>query len=246
MKRDQIEGRNPVLECLTRARRAVHRVWIDRSAKPEPRLDRIVAMCQERGVPVLGVPRQALDDRCQGRVHNGVVAEADALPDLGSREILAAVPFQRAPLFVLADGLTYEQNLGAVLRSCLAFDVDALVVPTRRGAGLSPMVSRVAMGAAEVVPVVRESLFVTAKNLKDADIPLVGADMDGAPVDDVDLTGPIAFVLGEEGRGLSPTLRTRCRSVVAIPLAGGLESLNVSVAAGILLYEKRRQDRRRR
>jgi 23S rRNA (guanosine2251-2'-O)-methyltransferase len=95
------------------------------------------------------------------------------------------------------------------------------------------------------VPVVRESLFVAARNLKDADIPLVGADMDGAPVDSVDLTGPMALASGEEGRGLSPPLRARCRSVVAVPLAGGLESLNVSVAAGILLYEKRRQDRAR-
>jgi 23S rRNA (guanosine2251-2'-O)-methyltransferase len=98
------------------------------------------------------------------------------------------------------------------------------------------------MGAAEEVPVVRESLFGAIKGIRKAGIPIMGADMDGVPCDQARMGGPFALVLGAEGRGLSPKLREKCDGAVAVPLGGRLESLNVSVAAGILMYEKRRQD----
>lgn len=98
------------------------------------------------------------------------------------------------------------------------------------------------MGAVEEVPIVRESLLVALRHLSKAAIPVVGAHMDGTPLGQVDLRGPIAIVLGEEGRGLSSKLEERCDRLVSVPVGGGLESLNVSVAAGILLYEKRRQE----
>jgi 23S rRNA (guanosine2251-2'-O)-methyltransferase len=98
------------------------------------------------------------------------------------------------------------------------------------------------MGAVEEVPIVRESLFVAVGHLARAGVPIVGSDMGGEPLGEANLRGPIAIVLGEEGRGLSPKLRERCDRIVSIPVAGGLESLNVSVAAGILFYEKRRQE----
>ena len=107
---------------------------------------------------------------------------------------------------------------------------------------MSPVAQRVAMGAAEEIPVVRESLFVAAKHLAKDGIRLVGADMDGLPMSEVNLRGSVAVVLGSEGSGLSPKLRERCDAIVSIPLAGGLESLNVSVAGALLMYEKRRQD----
>ena len=117
-------------------------------------------------------------------------------------------------------------------------------MPTRRGADpLSPVVQRVSMGAVEIMPIIRESLFVAASELARAGVPIVGADMDGEPLNAVDLRGSLALVLGEEGRGLSPKLREKCTRIVSVPLAGELESLNVSVAAGILMYEKRRQER---
>ena len=146
------------------------------------------------------------------------------------------------PFLVLADGLSYEHNLGAVLRSSLGFGVNGVIVPTRRGASISPVVQRVAMGAAEVVPVVHEGLFAALKHIKRAGIPVVGADMGGASIGTCRLSGALALVLGAEGRGLSPKLREKCDRIVSIPLAGSLESLNVSVAAAILMYEKRRQD----
>lgn len=240
---DRIEGRNPVLECLTRQARAVRRIWIDRGAKPDRRISAILQMAEERSIPTARVARQRLDQMAEGRVHNGVIAEADALPDWSAKSLIEHVLDSGVdPFFVLADGLSYEHNLGAILRSSLGFGVNGVFVPTRRGASLTPVVQRVAMGAAEVVPVVRESLFAAIKPIQKAGIPVIGADMNGEPIGECRLSGPVALAMGAEGRGLSSKLREKCDRIVSIPLAGELESLNVSVAAAVLMYEKRRQD----
>jgi 23S rRNA (guanosine2251-2'-O)-methyltransferase len=240
---DRLEGRNPVVECLARGRRKVHRIWLDHGAKPDERISRILTLAAERGVKVERVDRAKLDRMAEGRVHNGIVAEVDPVPDWTTESLLESLFAEQVdPFLVLADGLQYEHNLGAVLRSALGFGVSGVVLPTRRGAPLSPIVQRVAMGAVEEVPIVRESLFVALGHLARAAVPVVGADMGGEPLGSADLRGPIAIVLGEEGRGLSPKLREKCDRIVSVPVAGGLESLNVSVAAGILFYEKRRQE----
>jgi 23S rRNA (guanosine2251-2'-O)-methyltransferase len=226
-----------------RGRRRVRRIWLDRGAKPDHKVRRLLELAAERGVPLERVERRKLDERAEGRVHNGVIARADSLPSLTTLQLLDTVfAAGRAPFVVLADQVQYEHNLGAILRSALGFGVDGLILPTRRGASLSPVVQRVAMGAAEEVPVVREGLFAAIKQLRKAGVPIVGADMAGEPLGRVDLAGACALVLGGEGRGLSTTLRDHCDRLVSIPLRGDLESLNVSVAAAILLYEKRRQD----
>lgn len=240
---ERLEGRNPVLECLARGRRRVRRIRLDRGAKVDRKLSEILRRAEAAGVPVEQVERAVLDKLAEGRVHNGIVADADDLPSPTTAQLLDDL-FGRGvePLLVLADEVNYEHNLGAILRSGLGFGVDGLVVPTRRGASVGPVVQRVSMGAAEVVPVVREGLSASLKHIRKAGIRVVGADMGGTPLGKVRMQGPVAIVMGGEGKGLSPTLRDRCDEIVSIPLAGGLESLNVSVAAAILLYEKRRQD----
>ncbi len=240
---EQLEGRNPVLEALQRGKRRVVRVWIDRGAKAEPRLDRIVQLAQRAGAKVERVERPRLDKMADGRVHNGVVAEAEPLPEFTVSTLLDDVfAASRDPFLVLVDEVSYEHNLGALLRSGLGFGVDGVVVPTRRGAGLSPVVHRVSMGGAEEVPLVREGLYSALKPIKKAGVRVIGADMGGTPLGKIDLRGPLALLMGGEGEGLGPELRERCDEVVSIPLAGRLESLNVSVAAAILMDEKRRQD----
>ena len=238
---DQLEGRNPVLECLQRGRRRVARVWLDKGARKDPRIETILSLVARSGAKLTRVERSELDRMAQGRVHNGVIAHADPLPRWTAQNLVEATAGSD-PFFVMADGLSYEHNLGAVLRSSLGFGVTGLFVPTRRGAALSPVVQRVAMGAAEVVPIVHEGLFAAIKHIKRAGIPLVGADMGGVPMGQARLSGPVTLVMGAEGRGLSPKLRDKCDQIVSIPLAGDLESLNVSVAAALLMYEKRRQD----
>ncbi len=243
MSLQRLEGRNPVLECLQRSRRRVYRIWLDRGAKPEPRLERILALAAREGVPVERTDRRRLDKLADGRVHNGVIAEAEPLALYTTAGLLDPLHLgDRAPFLILADGLQYEQNLGAVLRSALGFGVTGVIIPTRRGAGITPVVARVSMGAVEEVPIAREGLFAALKVIAKAGIPVVGADAAGERLSDLDLTGPLAVLLGEEGRGLSAKLQERCDRKVSIPLAGQLESLNVSVAAAVLMYEKRRQD----
>lgn len=242
MALQRLEGRNPVVECLARNRRRVHRIWLDQGARSDPRIDRIEALAEARGVRLERVERRRLDRLTDGRVHNGVVAEVDPISLWTTAALLDPARLEADPLLVLADGLQYEHNLGAVLRSALGFGVTGVVIPTRRGAGLTSVVARVSMGAIEEVPIVREGLFAAIKGIKRAGIPIVGADAGGQPVGSVDLSGPLALIVGEEGRGLSSKLRQRCDRIVSIPLAGALESLNVSVATALLLYEKRRQD----
>lgn len=240
---EQLEGKNPILEALSRKRRRVLRIWVDQGAKPEPRLDRILRLAAEQNVAVARVERQKLDRMADGRVHNGIVAEAEELPSFTTAALLDDL-FGRGvdPFLVLVDEVAYEHNLGAILRSSLGFGVHGVIIPTRRGAGLSPVVQRVAMGAAEEVPVVREGLYSALKPIKKSGIRVVGADMGGKPMSELDLRGPLALMLGSEGEGLGAELRARCDEIVSIPLAGGLESLNVSVAAALLMYEKRRQE----
>ncbi|MCB9696388.1 MAG: 23S rRNA (guanosine(2251)-2'-O)-methyltransferase RlmB [Alphaproteobacteria bacterium] len=241
---DRLEGRNPVHEALVRNRRPVRRIWLDQGAKPDERIQRILDIAGERGVAVQRVERRKLDKMADGRVHNGIIAEADPLPTWTTRALLEANFAEGVdPFLVLADGLQYEHNVGAVLRTSLGFGATGMVLPTRRGADpLSPVVQRVSMGAIEVVPIVRESLFVAISELSRAGVRIVGADMGGTPMTVARLSGPLALVLGEEGGGLSSKLREKCDEIVSIPLRGELESLNVSVAAAVLMAEKRRQD----
>lgn len=239
---DRLEGRNVVLEALTRGRRPVRAIWLDERARPDEKIQRILALARERGVKVQRVPRQEIDRRAQGDVHNGILADADPLAGRTVDEVIdAAYARDEAPFIALADEVQYEHNLGAIMRSGLGAGLHGIVVPTRRGAGLSPVVARVAMGAAEEIPVVREGLFSALKKIKKHGMLVVGADMSGTAPWDVDLTGAVAVVLGGESKGLSPTLRKKCDVVVGVPLQGGLESLNVSVTAGVLFFERVRQ-----
>ena len=240
---DQLEGRNPVLECLRRHRRLARRLLIDQGAKPDKRIKEILELASAQSVQVRKVPRVELDKIAHGRVHNGVIAMVDSLLSPTTTQLInTAYSGGRTPLFVMASEVQYEHNLGAILRSCLGFGVNGLILPTHRGSDLSPVVQRVSMGAIEEIPVVRESMTSSIKHLKRAGIPIWGADMDGTPLGKANLQGPLAILLGSEGKGLSSTLRGKCDNHVSIPLKGNLESLNVSVAAAVLLYEKRRQD----
>jgi 23S rRNA (guanosine2251-2'-O)-methyltransferase len=224
-----------VLDALERGRRAVRRVWLDASAKPDRKVSAILAHAGDR---VTRVDRALLDRMSATGVHNGVIAEADPLPDVSVRELIEA---HAEPFVVLVDEVNYEHNLGAILRSALGAGVHGVIVPVQRGKGLTPVVHRVSMGGAEAVPLVREGISSSLAQLKRAGVTIVGADMDGVAPWEVDLTGPVAIVLGGEDKGLTEPVRARCDHIVGVPLAGGLESLNVSVTAGVLLFECVRQ-----
>jgi 23S rRNA (guanosine2251-2'-O)-methyltransferase len=174
-----------------------------------------------------------------------VVGFAEPLPSPSLKTLLDRCDAAgRDPFLVVLDQVQYAQNLGAILRTAALAGVDAVVLPTRRGAPLSPAVQRVAMGGAEQVPVVREGFGSVFKALGKRGILVVGAEADGTAAPwEVDLTGPVAIVMGGEDRGLGHTARQACDHVVAIPLPSNelVNSLNVSVAAGLLIFERVRQ-----
>ncbi len=240
---DQLEGRNLVIEVLKRRKRTVRKILLDERVRPDPKINLLLSMAEQQRVPVTRRPRHQLDKMSETGAHNGVIAHAAPLPTYTVRERLEEVfALDEMPFFVLADELNYEHNLGAILRSAMGAGVHAVVVPTRRGKGLTAVVQRVAMGGAEEVPVIREGISSALAVLRREGVPIVGADMDGTPCWDVRMTGPLALVLGGESKGLSPTLRKKCWAIASVPLQGGLDSLNVSVTAGILMFEKVRQD----
>jgi 23S rRNA (guanosine2251-2'-O)-methyltransferase len=234
VKGDRLEGRNVVYEALVRGRRTVRTVWMDLGAKSDDKIDQILALAGDR---VKRVERAQLDRMSLTGVHNGVIAEADELVEPTVRQLLGAPE----PFLVLVDEVQYEHNLGAVLRSALGAGVDGVIIPTQRGKGLTPVVQRVSMGGAEAVPVVRAGISASLAEIQRAGVRVIGADMNGTAPWDLDLTGPIAFVLGGEDKGLTAPVRKRCDAIAGIPLMGDLQSLNVSVTAGILLFERVRQ-----
>jgi 23S rRNA (guanosine2251-2'-O)-methyltransferase len=195
---------------------------------------------------VVTVDAASLDKLADGGRHQGVLAEVAARsgdPETQLEEALeAAGP---TPLLLVLDGVQDPHNLGACLRSADAAGVAAVIAPRDRAAGLTPVVRKVAAGAAEAVPFVAVvNLARTLRELKERGLWLVGTD-DSADksLHDVDLTGPLALVMGSEGEGMRRLTRECCDQLVSIPMAGAVESLNVSVATGVVLFEAVRQRR---
>ncbi len=236
---DRLEGRNVVEEALVRKRRKVLHIWLDAAARLDEKLSTVLELAAAAHVPVETIERARLDRMSVTGVHNGIIAEAEGLPQPSVKEAIAAAGFDG--FYVLVDEVQYEHNLGAVLRSALGAGVSAVIIPTERGKGLTPIVQRVAMGGAEAVPVIREGLSSALAQLQRAGVRILAADMDGVAPWDLDMTGPVALVLGGEDKGVSDALKKRADAIVGIPLAGGLQSLNVSVSAAVLMFERVRQ-----
>jgi 23S rRNA (guanosine2251-2'-O)-methyltransferase len=238
---DTIEGRNPVFEALQASTR-VRKILLDERSKPDPKLERILALASERRVEIHRVPRPEIDELAEGGVHNGIIALADPLRPPTMAAAIDASLDRDDPLFLLLDEVQYEQNLGAILRTADAAGACAIVIPKRRGARLSAVSQRIAMGAAEHVPVIHCAILEALSLLKRTGFRVVGADEHAHEFHhQVDLTGPLAIVMGGEDKGITPTVRKKCDALVRIPMVGHVPSLNVSVSTGVLLFERLRQ-----
>jgi 23S rRNA (guanosine2251-2'-O)-methyltransferase len=239
-------GLHAVRVLLTRTPERVRRVLLA-GGKETSRLAEIRTLAARAGLQVVTVEEAALDKLAEGGRHQGVAAEV--APRAGDPETQLEEALDAAgetPLLLVLDGVQDPHNLGACLRSADAAGVAAVIVPRDRAAGMTPVVRKVAAGAAETVPLVAVvNLARTLRELKQRGIWLVGTD-DSAekPLFDADLKGPVALVLGSEGEGLRRLTRECCDQLVAIPMAGAVESLNVSVAAGVVLFEAVRQRRK--
>ena len=233
MKREAIYGIRPVLEALHGRRREVFEV-LDAAGSAEE----VAKAANAAGVPLKRVPRARLEDLARGAAHQGVAALVGPYPysDLG--EILAASD----PLLLLLDGVTDPRNLGAVLRAADGAGASGVVIPKDRAVGVTAAAVKASAGASEHVSVARETNLRRAiDRVKDAGVWVYAAEVGGTAYTGLDLSGPVAFVLGSEGRGVRRLVREGCDGAVSIPMLGAVESLNVSVAAAVLLYEARRQ-----
>ena len=215
--------------------------------RDDPRAREIDELARRRQIPVQRVDPQALKKQLGEVAHQGVVAEISPLPPWTEDDLLdavqAAAEASRAPLILALDGVQDPHNLGACLRTADACGALGVIVPRDRAAHVTPVVRKVAAGAAETTPVVTVTNLVrTLKLLQGAGLWIVGADAEGArPAHEVDLKGGVVLVLGAEGAGLRHLTRHTCDWIARLPQLGAVESLNVSVAAGMLLYEAVRQ-----
>jgi 23S rRNA (guanosine2251-2'-O)-methyltransferase len=220
---------------------SVREIFTD-SARHDSRVRDLVALAEQHRVRVVNVDAARLDGLARGERHQGVIARAEAVDTrMDLQDLLARA---RQPAFLLLlDGVTDPHNLGACLRTADAMGVDGVIVPKDRSVGVNATVAKVASGAAETVPVVSvTNLARTMEVLKEAGVWLLGAAGEAEQsLFRTDLTGPVGWVLGAEGQGLRRLTRERCDALVRIPMFGQVESLNVSVAAALCLYETRRQ-----
>jgi 23S rRNA (guanosine2251-2'-O)-methyltransferase len=238
-------GIHSVREALV-AGHALDRVVIARGRHGE-RIEEIVRLARRQGVSVRFEDRQQVDRLASSRNHQGVVAFLASQSAVDLEDILARCRSRKEgkPLLVLLDGVEDPHNLGAIVRSALAAGADGVIIPERRAVGLTESVARASAGALEHLPVARvTNLSRAMEELKEAGFWLVGLD-ERAPQDypKTDLTGAVALVLGGEGKGLHDLVRKSCDFLVSIPTQGPVRSLNVSVAAGIILFEAVRQRR---
>ena len=234
-----LAGRNPIREAL-KAGRPMEKLLVaagDLSGAGRE----IIRMAKDAGVVVQEVDRSRLDQICPN--HQGMLAYVAAVPYTPLEDIIAAAKRKgEDPFLVVLDGITDPHNLGAIIRSAECAGAHGVVIPERRSAGLSPTAAKAAAGALNHMPVARvKNLNRTLEALKEEGIWVIGTAMDGEDAFACDLTGPVAVVIGSEGDGMSRLALQKCDRTVSLPVRGHIDSLNASVAAGILMYEIVRQ-----
>ncbi|MBF6242666.1 MULTISPECIES: 23S rRNA (guanosine(2251)-2'-O)-methyltransferase RlmB [Nocardia] len=238
-------GRNPVVECL-RAEVPATALYVALGTENDDRLTESVQRAADAGISILEVSRIDLDRMSTNGLHQGMALQVPPYRYVHPEDLLdSARASGTAPLLVALDNISDPRNLGAVIRSVAAFGGHGVVIPQRRSASVTAVAWRTSAGAAARLPVARATnLTRTLKDWAKAGLQVVGLDAGGDTVlDDFDGTTPTVVVVGSEGKGLSRLVRETCDTIISIPMAGPVESLNASVAAGVVLADIARQRR---
>ena len=236
-------GRNPVLEAV-RSGREIDRLLIAHGISGGS-VTAIIAKCKAKGVLIKEISPQKLDYYCGGANHQGVAVmlasqEYSTVDDI----ISLAASRNEKPFIIICDGLEDPHNLGAVIRTAEATGVHGVIIPERRSASLNATVAKAACGALEYVPVARvTNIAATIDMLKERGVWVFGADMDGEDYTKTDFDVPCTIVIGNEGKGIGTLTAKKCDKIISLPMLGKINSLNASVAAGILMYEAVRKRR---
>ncbi|MFD4265974.1 23S rRNA (guanosine(2251)-2'-O)-methyltransferase RlmB [Rhodococcus sp. NPDC058481] len=243
---ENVLGRNPVVECL-RAGVPATALYVAVGTESDDRLTESVQLAAEAGISILEVPRTDLDRMSANGLHQGVALQVPPYRYAHPDDLIAeARKHQEPALLVALDNITDPRNLGAVVRSVAAFGGHGVVIPQRRSASVTAVAWRTSAGAAARLPIAQATnLTRTLKDWAAKGVQIVGLDAGGdTTLDEYDGTGPVVVVVGSEGKGLSRLVRESCDTILSIPMAGPVESLNASVAAGVVLADIARQRRR--
>ena len=237
---NEIYGIHSVMECLKSGARNVEKIYIQRTAASRI-LSEIIHLSRQKGVPIRFEPSAFFDRRTGGASHQGVLAVCSAQKYKDFEDILEKI--SACPTLVILDSIEDPRNLGAIIRTCAASGVEGVILPKDHATGLTSTVAKTAAGALDYIHVVRVSNLVTVmKELKEKGIWIVGVETgEKKQYDELDYRMPLALVFGNEGKGLRRLVRETCDFLVSIPTPGKIHSLNVSVAAGVILYEVLRQ-----
>lgn len=236
-----IIGRNAVLEAL-RSERAIDTLLVAKGER-NGSIGRIIADCRNRGAVIKEVDKRKLDFLCGGGNHQGVAAYA-ASHEYAELEDIFSLAKERdeKPFIIICDELEDPHNLGAIIRTAECAGAHGIIIPKRRSVSLTWAVSKASAGALEYMPVVRvTNLAAAIDELKERGVWIYSADMDGKPFFETDFSGAVGLVIGSEGNGVGKLIREKSDFIVSLPMKGKINSLNASVAAGILMYEVARQ-----
>lgn len=236
-KPDLLIGRNAVTEALKSDREIDTLILMKNNNNPA--LSRLASMAKEKGAVVKEVDSKKLDFMCGGANHQGVAAYVAAHEYSSVEDIFAyAEEKGEAPFIVVCDEIEDPHNLGAIIRTAECAGVHGVIIPKRRSASLNFTVGKTSAGALEYMRVARVSnLASTIDELKEKGCWVYGADMDGTDYKKTDFSGAVVLVIGSEGKGIGKLIRQKCDAIVSLPMKGNINSLNASVAAGILMYE---------
>ena len=237
----RIEGRNAVLEAF-RSGKTIDKLYVLDGCQDGP-VKSIMREARKHDTIINYVAKERLDQLSETGKHQGVIAVSAAYEYAEVEDILAAAEEKgEAPFIIILDGIEDPHNLGAIIRTANQAGAHGVIIPKRRAVGLTPTVARTSAGAINYTPVAKvTNISNTMKELKYKGMWFVCADMDGTRMYDLDLTGPIGLVIGNEGEGVSPLVKKNCDMVASIPMKGDIDSLNASVATGVLAYEIVRQ-----
>lgn len=234
---DILIGRNAVREAIRNGRPADHLLVAKGAAGGS--LAPILALCREKHIPIKEADKQKLDFLSHNGAHQGVILFIAAYRYASLEDAFAlAESRNEPPFFLLCDGLEDPHNLGAIIRSAEAAGVHGVIIPERRSVSLSSAAGKAAAGALEYVPVIRvPNLNAVLRELKERGLWIYAAEADGQSFYEADFSGPLALIIGSEGKGVSRLLKENADFIVSIPMKGKINSLNASVAAGILMFE---------
>jgi 23S rRNA (guanosine2251-2'-O)-methyltransferase len=237
----KIIGRNPVLEALV-AQTKIKKIYINQEAGIDSKLQKILDMSKEQGIPVAFKSKRFINKLADNPMHQGILAIKKDSPEISLSQFLSeAVDGSLYPFLIYIRDAYNEFNVGAIIRSAEAAGVNAVILPPKLE--VTPNMVRSAMGATEHLTIIHENLFQTIKQLKILGYKIIGIETSGTETHfKSDLTGPIMLIVGGEDKSLSPELENRADFFVKIPMKGKVNSLNMSVAASIVMFEKLRQE----